>query len=271
MARITVETENCDQENPFIIEELSDASICLKIEFDEIVSAQSQAERKRELIQEIQRELSRFTWVIAGIVQIEFAWYLHRVHRQETDKIGDLDNITKPVQDALAGALGVLIDDSQINSNHTCWRSRNEQVTYSVLVLDLRFSNDECLFKENLFFIQYWNAMCVAINVDFSDHKSIIGAIFVIRARKLHRFLGNHLDRLSPSTGRQMILTTWDFHRTRVNGFPWEMILSLVQFKKRASDAGITWKILRQSVRAFGPRGLFGKLKHSLGKLNQPK
>lgn len=121
MVAITVRTSNCDKDSHYLIEELATASVILELQFEEIVSAQSQSARKRELVDAIQVELSQFKWLISGSVQIEFAWYLHGVERQETDKVGDIDNITKPILDALTGPKGILIDDAQIGSVHTFW------------------------------------------------------------------------------------------------------------------------------------------------------
>ncbi|MCK2113790.1 RusA family crossover junction endodeoxyribonuclease [Pseudomonas juntendi] len=252
MVRILVKTSNCDQDNQYLTEEMASASISLELHFDEIVSTQSRLERKQELTQAIQRELSRFKWLISGSVQIEFAWYLHSIQRQETDKVGDIDNITKPVLDALTGSDGILIDDSQIGSVHTFWMSRNEQLSYSVLRINIQFSNDDCLDKHNLIFIQYWNAMCVALNVDFTDHKSIFGALFVVRARKLYRGMARWFRENGADADKFLIQSTWEFHRTRVGGFPRECVLSLAQFNQRALCAGLDWGALRKLRQALG-------------------
>ena len=164
---------------------------------------------------------------------------MHSIERQETDKVGDIDNITKPILDALTGPYGILIDDSQIGSVHTFWMSRNEQVTYSVLRLDIQFSNDDCLDKHNLVFIQYWNAICIALNVDFTDHKSVFGALLVVRMRKWHRHMACWFRDAGASADQFLIQSTWDFHRTRVGGFPRECVLSMAQFKQRALDGGL--------------------------------
>ncbi|MEK2607954.1 RusA family crossover junction endodeoxyribonuclease [Pseudomonas shirazensis] len=132
MVRIFIKTSNCDQDNHYLIEQMATASVGLELHFDEIVSTQSRLERKRELTQVIQRELSQFKWLISGSVRIEFAWYLHSTQRQETDKVGDLDNITKPILDSLTGPDGILIDDSQIGSVNTFWMSRNEQLSSNI-------------------------------------------------------------------------------------------------------------------------------------------
>ncbi|MGN2433001.1 RusA family crossover junction endodeoxyribonuclease [Pseudomonas syringae] len=252
MLHISVKTSNCDQDNQYLIEEMATASVSLELHFDEIVSTQSRSERKQELTQAIQRELSQFKWLISGSVQIEFVWYLHSIQRQETDKVGDIDNITKPILDALTGPDGILIDDSQIGSVHTFWMSRNEQLSYSVLRLSIQFSNDDCLDKHNLVFIQYWNAMCVALNVDFTDQKSIFGALFVVRARKIYRSMASWFRETGTDADRFLIQSTWEFHRTRVGGFPRECVLSMAQFNQRALNAGLDWGALRKLRQALG-------------------
>lgn len=246
MVAIFVKTSNCDQDNEYLAEEMSTASVTLELQFEEVVSSQSRSERKQELIDAIHVELSRFKWLISGSVQIEFAWYLHGVERQETDKVGDIDNITKPILDALTGPRGILIDDSQIGSVHTFWMSRNEQLSYSVLRLEVQFSNDDCLEKYNLVFIRYWDAMCVALNLDFADLKSILAACVVVQARKRHRRMARRLRDLGAPADHHLVQSTWDFHRTRIGNFPANSILSLTQFKQRVLDAGLTKLGLRR-------------------------
>jgi hypothetical protein len=187
-------------------------------------------------------------------VQVEFAWYLHGVQRQETDKIGDIDNITKPILDALVGPDGILIDDSQIGSLHTFWMSRNEQLAYSVLKLKVSFNNDDCLDKAGLVFIQYWSAMCVAINVDFGDPKSVFGVLTVVRFRKHYRALAEMFDGAGANADNFLVQSTWDFHRTRVSAFARENIVTLEQFRLRACEAGFTWQMLLALRRPIGKR-----------------
>ena len=46
------------------------------------------------------------------------------MEKQETDKIGDIDNTSKPIQDALIGPSGILIDDAQIAGLYVVKTSR---------------------------------------------------------------------------------------------------------------------------------------------------
>lgn len=240
MAVINVECSNCTTDKEFLIEELATAKISIEMHFDEIVSIQSRAVRRNELVAGIRSELSKFKWLIAGSVQIELVWYLHSVERQDTDKVGDIDNITKPILDSLIGLEGLLIDDSQIGSIHTFWISRNDQIKYSVLVLRLQFSNDDCIKKENLIFIRYWNATCLALNVDFSNFKSVFGAFVVVLARRRHRRTAKVMNALGAEADHLLIPSTWDFHRTRVNSFPADTVLTIPELLQRAAAVGLT-------------------------------
>lgn len=240
MAVIKIEYSNCTPDSEYVIEELATAEILIEMRFDEIISIQSRAVRKNELVEGIQDELSKFKWLIAGSVQIELAWYLHQVERQDIDKVGDIDNITKPILDSLIGPKGVLIDDSQIGSIHTFWMNRNDQLRHNVLRLRVQFSNDDCLSKEKLIFIRYWNAMCVAINVDFSSLKSVFGACTVVLARRHHRRTAKAMKARGAHADRFLIPSTWDFHRTRVNSFPADAVLTVAQLLQRAAAVGLT-------------------------------
>lgn len=132
MVKLTLYTNNCDVANFYKIEELATAEIELRLEFDRIVSIQSQKATRDELCSIIQKQLLPFEWICVGSVNLEFLWYLHGTQRQETDKVGDIDNIIKPIIDALTGERGLLVDDSQIGSLHTFWNSRNHltQIAY---------------------------------------------------------------------------------------------------------------------------------------------
>ena len=102
------------------------------------------------------------------------------MEKQETDKIGDIDNISKPIQDALIGPSGILIDDAQIAGLYTSWISRNGIIVDNILRIDIRFNNDNTLLKKNLKFIQYNNAICMPFNIDLNDIISLFAAKVII-------------------------------------------------------------------------------------------
>jgi Holliday junction resolvase RusA-like endonuclease len=243
--RITVSTENCDITRWYIIEESACSKVNLEIEIDKIVSVQSRNNIKQELRTAIQNELSKFEWLVAGSVNIEFLWFLNGVERQETDKVGDIDNITKPIIDALIGEKGILIDDSQIGSLHAFWQSRNEQTLFNKILLKISIDNDYCLYKENLYFIQYEGPMCMVINIDFKDVCSIFGAVIALKARQINRKHAMMSKKTSINIDRYVLISNWDIHKTRLNGFDNNRVMSIEIFKQRCYESGLTWRILK--------------------------
>lgn len=243
--KVSIETENCDLNHWYLIEESANSEVVLKLEIDQIVSVQSRNEKKNEICKAIHDELSKFSWIVAGSVNVEFVSYLHGVERQETDKVGDIDNITKPILDSLTGANGILIDDSQIGSLHTFWQSRNESIAFNVLYIRISINNDTCLKKTNLYFIQYAGAICLPINIDFNDPLSILAALVTLKARKKHRAAAKKIKILGGNVDHIFVNSDWDVHKTRLNGFDKSYILSEQKLKDKCCMHGFNWTLLR--------------------------
>ncbi len=241
---ISVTTDNCAFDKHYLIKESASAEITVELEFEKIVSMQSKIQRQRDLIALIHSELKKFQWVISESVNIELTWYLDAVERQETDKVGDLDNITKPILDAFTGENGVLIDDAQIGSIHTYWLSRNEQKADNIVKIKLSFDNDYCFNKSDLIFIQYSGAVCTPMNVNFNEHISMFGALAVIKARKKHRLTAEKLKEMGANADRYLVVSSYDMHRTRLNGFNSSKIYSLPKFRQKCLEQGFTYNAL---------------------------
>lgn len=244
MVRITLHTQNCDTANFYKIEELATAELQLRLEFDRIVSIQSQRLVRDALRTAIQEQLRPFEWICAGPVNLELLWYLHGTQRQETDKVGDIDNITKPIIDALTGENGFLIDDSQIGSLHSFWNSRNHLAQKDALYIRLQFNNDECLRKNHLVFVQYAGAVCIPLNVNFNEIKDMLGALFVIRGRLRHRRTAARIRALGEDFDRALVVSSWDVHRTRLGGFSNDRIYRLPEFRAKCRESGLSWRRL---------------------------
>lgn len=244
MMSLLLKTDNCDAEDFYKIVESANGEIELRFEFDRIVSSQSQKKARDAFREAIRNELASFKWICAGSVTLELLWYLHGTERQETDRVGDIDNITKPIIDALTGKDGLLIDDAQIGSLHTFWNSRNHLTSKDALYIRLKFINDECLSKNNLIFVQYSGAVCLPLNVDFGSIRDIIGALFLIRARLRHRKTATRMKQLGLDVDRMMVVSSWDIHRTRLGGFDSSNIYKLEDFRVKCCENGLSWRRL---------------------------
>lgn len=249
MVKLSLHTSNCDAANQYKIEEWATAELELRLEFDRIVSIQSQKAVRDDLCSTIQEQLRPVEWICAGPVNLELLWYLHGTQRQETDKVGDIDNITKPIIDSLTGEGGLLIDDSQIGSLHTFWNSRNHLTQRDALYIRLQLNNYECLRKDKLVFVQYTGAVCLPLNVDFKNIKDMLGALFLIRARLHHRRKAERIRDLGQNFDRALVVSSWDVHRTRLGGFNNANIYSLAKFRAKCSENGLSWRRLLGSMR----------------------
>lgn len=230
--KITIDNTNCDFDNRYLIEELATSYIQFTLEFEKVVSRQSKNAIQQSFISKIKTELKKYKWIIVSDVQLEIYWYLNSVERQETDKIGDLDNITKPIIDSFVGYDGIIIDDSQIASINSLWMSRNDLIEDNVVKIKFTFNNDYSLEKENLLFVAYSPPMCTPININLTDKEQIAHIL------KFFEFKTNLVDlaKLFKANGanadRYLLVSEWHFHRTRLSGFPNSTIYTLENLKK---------------------------------------
>lgn len=167
--KVSVEYKNCDVKNPYILEIAPESSVEMTLKFSRIVTAQSKKKHQASFTELIKNELKKIEWLILGKVQIEIHWLLNAVEKQETDKVGDLDNITKPIIDTLSGADGLLIDDSQINSIHSTWSSKNGLIQDNIVKLIINFNNEYSISKNNLLFLQTDSVIYTPVNLDLNN------------------------------------------------------------------------------------------------------
>ncbi|NMF61983.1 hypothetical protein DP113_10585 [Brasilonema octagenarum UFV-E1] len=247
--KISTQTENCSYDTQYLIEEITDSAIHINLAFKKIVSVQSKRAYREQICNLSQGELSKFKWIISGCVNVDFTWYLHAVERQETDKVGDIDNITKPILDSLIGPNGVLIDDAQIRALYTYWLSHNELVEDNLLKIKISFNNDNCLEKSNLIFIQYANAICLPVNVEPTDHKQLLGALLLVKSRQRQRTAAKSIRFIGGNVDNYLVLSPWDFHRTRLNEFPSSNIYSVSSFKELCRNNGLTFLAILRLMR----------------------
>lgn len=241
---IKIETINCNYNNNYLIEASTDSKIIINIEMEKIASLQSKKLVREQIKQLIQNELLKFKWIICGSVLVDFIWYLSAVERQETDKIGDIDNISKPIQDALIGEQGILIDDSQIGEFYSFWISKNEMIADNILRIEINFNNDETLKRDNLKFIQYDNAICMPLNIETSNMNNLFNNKIILHVKKKRRTLSKRLKQKGRNFDYYLKLSTYDFHRTRLGNFNKSKILSLDEFNELCMNQGLTFKKL---------------------------
>ncbi len=240
---VEVKFKNCDFDKHYVFNDFADSSIELELEFEKIITSQSKKALQRDLKQAISGELGKIKWLISGKVQVEVHWYLDSVERQITSKIGDLDNISKPLLDSLSGPSGILIDDCQINSIHMTWGSINHTKDYSICRILVTFNNDYTVEKGNLCFLEVRNAIYTPLNFDLNDRHALIRFFFIRQFLSLLPHLADFSKKcLNTNLGQYFIKSEYEFHRTRLNGFSKNHFLTLDLFKERLKINKEDWK-----------------------------
>jgi Holliday junction resolvase RusA-like endonuclease len=238
--KISIKSRNCDFDNHYLIEESADSSIEIEFEFNRIVTVQSKKAIQDSLIQNISTELKNFKWLILGKIQIEIHWFISSVEKQETDKIGDLDNITKPILDTLVGENGILIDDSQINSIHSTWTTKNALRKDNIVKLTVYFNNDYTIFKDNLYFLQTSKVVYTPLNFSIDNNEELKAIKFFIEALKMKRDVSETFKKkYMTNVDQYLVYSEYEFHRTRLNGFDKNKILNDSEFDKICKKNGI--------------------------------
>jgi hypothetical protein len=87
---------------------------------------------------------------------------IHEQDRHESSRSPDIDNILKPILDAMQGPDGIMVNDSQVQEL-SCrwidWPAREQR-----LDLHLRFLPDEWARKDGLIFVRMSPTLCMPLN-----------------------------------------------------------------------------------------------------------
>lgn len=249
MYNIKTKFENCSYNSYYTIEGCATSQIEFTLEAKDFPTMQSKKNTQLELQTDIKEELANFKWLIYNDVNIEFAWYFSGYRKKESDKIGDLDNLIKPIIDAFTGENGLFVDDSQIGSLRSLWMSKDVSTSSdTVLRIFINFNNDDCCLKQNMRFVQLDKQMYALYHFDESDIMSLYYTLVLhheqLRLRKrnnsiLHKYPNNEFN-----------LTQFNlFHRTRLKDIPNNKIYTMDKFKQLCSNAGLSYRKLLEIVR----------------------
>lgn len=88
------------------------------------ISLQARAARRKELKTVLGQVVAAHTdFLLVHDVGMTLTWWVGEHDRYRTHLASDLDNVLKPLLDAVTGPNGILIDDNQIQSIHANWET----------------------------------------------------------------------------------------------------------------------------------------------------
>ena len=179
------------------------------------VSLQAKAESKESLRAAIRTDITNAEYYLSGEVEVEVIWHLHEKERYQGVHSPDIDNILKPIIDALSGVDGILVNDCQVQSVRCPWIdwTKNDQE----LDVTLRFQPDDWIRKENLVWVEVSNKLCMPL---YSSIKSEAIKMMLVgwqrmfeRRTEISNITGSWED------GQKAMPVQQPFHRARLKGF----------------------------------------------------
>ena len=190
------------------------------------VSSQSTRTKKDVVTNAIRAVTKPLEYLLSGDIVVEIEWLINEDERYESDKNPDVDNIIKPILDALSGPQGVIIDDCQVQFISCHWLSRfggKECVNLTIKY------DPECWYKKaNLIFVHLHKALCMPLRGDLPP-KQLNLMLDAFEQQILAR------DRILAEGGTDymakgvMSLQRF-FHKTKINNFK---VITLEELRKK--------------------------------------
>ena len=197
----------------------------------EPVSLQASRRKKDVVTSAIHQITGNSEFILTGDIQVDIDWWIHVQDRYEADSSADVDNIIKPILDAMCGPKGILINDCQVQSVCCSWFdhvSDNQKVIIRIKMLDPHAWK----LKGSLTFIHMWNGLCYPILLnEFSpestlSHVESFEKMLLARNKSLQETGDYHHASFSMPIQRI-------FHISRVQDFP---VMQLSEAKTLLQD-----------------------------------
>lgn len=123
------------------------------------VSLQNRNGDKQLMMQALAESVAEnTTYIFLGDVKVMITWLISPEERYGSHKIPDLDNIVKPILDAVTGPQGVLVDDNQVQALDVGWQDPG--VPEVKLEISIQPQIDDRITKSGLFFVEFPRRGC---------------------------------------------------------------------------------------------------------------
>jgi Holliday junction resolvase RusA-like endonuclease len=193
------------------------------------VSSQASGPARAAFVECIRELTGRCPFVITSDVTVDIQWFVSEEERYESDAAADVDNIIKPVLDALSGPRGLIVNDCQVQAVTAYWVGAVELGQQLSVRLHSPFG-DFRFPKATLQFAQLGRALCFPLDAGESRGLQLR---FLRQIERMVLARDAMLDG-PPGIGRAMLPLQRLFHRTRVAGFPVLLLADLYRALEEA-------------------------------------
>jgi Holliday junction resolvase RusA-like endonuclease len=138
------------------------------------VSFQAPGSRKAGVVAAVRSIVSQCRYLLSGDVKISIEWQISERARYEFDSSADVDNIVKPILDALSGPDGIMIDDCQVQELTCYWTGSYAYPEAEQISVELRFYPDAYVSKAGLMFLKIKNGLYFPIH-DYGNPEVVLG------------------------------------------------------------------------------------------------
>lgn len=123
------------------------------------VSLQNRNGDKRLMMEALAKAVAEnTTYIFLGDVKVSITWIISPQERYGTHKVPDLDNIVKPILDAITGPQGVLVDDNQVQALDVGWQDLGTPGVKVEITISPQI--DDRMPKEGLMFVEFPQRGC---------------------------------------------------------------------------------------------------------------
>lgn len=180
------------------------------------VSLQAKPDRKSEFKEFVVEQLKSVSFLLSGDVKVSIEWYTHEQKRYETSASADIDNIIKPLLDALCGPNGIMIDDNQVQSICCNWFDYDDTENEKIIV-KVEFSPSDFVLKEGLFFINVHQHLYMPLweSLDKKAQQLMVDS-FVKMLKIREEMVAAGIDYYQ---GKAVMSVQRVFHKGRLDGF----------------------------------------------------
>lgn len=181
------------------------------------VSLQAPSAKKAAIVAAIREVVSKCEYLLCSDVKVAIEWGISERARYETDASADVDNIAKPILDALSGPDGIMIDDCQVQELTCYWAGGHTSPSEERITIEMRFEPDAYVFKAGLLFLNVSNALYFPIHDDSAPRAVLRLAEHVMERFRQAREVRSevHGDVLA----RAHLPSQRVFHRSKVTAF----------------------------------------------------
>jgi Holliday junction resolvase RusA-like endonuclease len=179
------------------------------------ISSQASRVQKDQVTSAIRQITKKIDKIITTDVSVTITWFVNEDERYELDSSADIDNIIKPILDALSGPDGIILNDCQVQHLSCNWRDRYGDPEH--IVIEISYEPDAFFEKDKIIFVQVRGALCMPIHEGMVD-----GALKILLDDfEMKLWARDKLMEMSNTyhQARSVMSIQRYFHRTRVGDF----------------------------------------------------